>query len=154
MASWQPTVVCCAVVFAMQGKATHEAVNAAHPLPRKTYVVVMTDGDDTGSKHTLAECELLVGHLNRLRDFHVRACVVFSCRGDVRVHVRGRVHAYRAPYVCVLGTVCACTRAHPLHFRGAQIIFAGVDLSMGSPGRRALQQLARIGDRDVECVLP
>ena len=54
------------------GIPLHQAVDQALPLPRTTYVVVMTDGDDQGSQVSLHECCDVVRKINTLRDFKVR----------------------------------------------------------------------------------
>lgn len=82
----------------MVGLQLHIITDRAVPIPRTTYMVVMTDGDDQGSRTSLAELCVAVARVNSLTDF--------------------------------------------------KIIFAGVDLP--PDGRRALETLGSIGDRDIQ----
>lgn len=53
------------------GMELHKATDEVVPIPRTTYVVVMTDGDDQGSTATLSELCEAVRLINALRDFEV-----------------------------------------------------------------------------------
>jgi Mg-chelatase subunit ChlD len=50
----------------------HRAVDQATHLTRTTYVVVMTDGEDNGSRTNLEVIKELLLQINRFRDFEVR----------------------------------------------------------------------------------
>ena len=74
-----------AIAMALLGALKlHQAVDASTSMTTITYVVVMTDGDDSGSRMSLADiCEILQ-QVNRLRNFKV--CVLASvcgCGGGV-----------------------------------------------------------------------
>jgi hypothetical protein len=134
-----------AALALMTALRLHEAVDHATPMARTTYVVVMTDGEDNGSRATIQELQTLVLALNRVRDFEVRTrrCSLLT---DALLHVvaAAAVRSARRSLAYdrhrTVGCCCHCDW---------QVIFAGVDLP--AAGRSALRYV-RVPSRRLRSV--